>query len=46
LRTGRRYGGADLRREGSVIGARPVAAHGRDGHDEEAQEPLPSLVLP
>jgi gamma-glutamyltranspeptidase/glutathione hydrolase len=46
LRTGRRYGGADLRREGSVIGARPAAAHGRDGYDEEAQEPLPSLVLP
>ena len=49
LRTGRRYGGADLRREGSVIGARPVVPHGRNGHDsheEDAQEPLPELVQP
>jgi gamma-glutamyltranspeptidase/glutathione hydrolase len=31
LRTGRRYGGADLRREGSVIGGRPLQARGRTG---------------
>lgn len=50
LRTGRRYGGADLRREGSVIGEKRHPVHGLAGQDDEAQhEPggqQPSLALP
>lgn len=34
LRTGRQYGGADLRREGTVIGLKPVKARG-PGADED-----------
>lgn len=34
LRTGRQYGGADPRREGTVIGLKRVKARGPHGHDD------------
>lgn len=34
LRTGRQYGGADLRREGTVLGLKRVKAHGPRGHGD------------
>jgi len=49
LRTGRRYGGADLRREGTVIGAGRVRTHGPHepaGQDDEAVAEPASLTLP
>ncbi len=49
LRTGRRYGGADLRREGTVLGAGRVRAHGPHeaaGQDDEAVAEPASLALP
>jgi gamma-glutamyltranspeptidase / glutathione hydrolase len=39
LRSGRQYGGADLRREGTVIGLRPVKAKGpKDRSGEESDD--------
>ncbi|MBX3604971.1 MAG: gamma-glutamyltransferase [Piscinibacter sp.] len=41
LRTGRQYGGADLRREGTVLGLKRVKAHGphpSKGHGEDETE--------
>jgi gamma-glutamyltranspeptidase / glutathione hydrolase len=38
LRSGRQYGGADLRREGTVIGLKPRKAKGRDGDDDDRGE--------
>ncbi len=35
LRSGRQYGGADLRREGTVIGLKPRKAKNRDDDDDE-----------
>ena len=35
LRNGRQYGGADLRREGTVIGLKPRQAKGRDDDDRD-----------
>jgi gamma-glutamyltranspeptidase/glutathione hydrolase len=46
LRTGRRYGGADLRREGSVIGEKHHPAHGLSGPDDDAQQEAAGLPLP
>ena len=38
LRTGRQYGGADPRREGTVIGLKPVKGQGPNGDDEDNED--------
>lgn len=38
LRTGRQYGGADLRREGSVLGLKRVKAKGPKDRDDETED--------
>jgi gamma-glutamyltranspeptidase / glutathione hydrolase len=38
LRSGRQYSGADLRREGTVIGLKPGTAKGRGDDDDDRRE--------